>query len=397
MTPGTSHTLVGTLLASDPGTSREFRRQLLADVCAPDVRIRWRAVFELACLGDPGADALPALIAAALGDEDPGVRTHAARALTGGGRDAAEALFATLAEGGDHDAVLELLGGLGAEAVAVLANALSAEEPATRWAAAGALEDLATEDATEALIAALSDPDDEVRHCAATALGHVGAPAVGALLATLGDRLPMARAEAARALGYLADPSAFMPLIVALDDPDPGVRGSAAWALGCLRDPRALVPLLVALDDADHRVREGAAAGLGRSGDGRSVRPLIGVLEDVDDNVRCRAAAALGELGGRRALPFLIAALTCDPCEDVRWAASDAIAEIGTEAVAPLLEALDGEDEEARGWIALALETLGASAIESSVDDAHGHDRRLGPAHVREALSWTDEGRAAAM
>jgi HEAT repeat protein len=157
------------------------------------------------------------------------------------------------------------------------------------------------------------------------------------------------------------------------------------------------VPLLVALDDADARVREGAAAGLGRSGDGRAVRPLIALLEDADDRVRCRVAAALGELGGTRALPFLIASLTCDSSEDVRYAAADALGEIGSPAVAPLLEALDGEDEEARGWIALALETLGAPAIERSVHEAHGNEHRLGPTHVREALSWAGEGRAAAL
>jgi HEAT repeat protein len=188
-----------------------------------------------------------------------------------------------------------------------------------------------------------------------------------------------------------------MPLIVALDDADAEVRGSAAWALGSLRDPRALVPLLVALDDADGRVREGAAAGLGRSGDTRAVRPLIALLEDTDEFVRCRVVTALGELGGSRATEFLIASLTCDESEDVRYAAADALGEIGAGAVRPLLDAMEGEGEDVRGWIALALEALGVPAIERGVADAQGRERRLAPAHIREALSWIDQGRSAAM
>jgi HEAT repeat protein len=105
---------------------------------------------------------------------------------------------------------------------------------------------------------------------------------------------------------------------------------------------------------------------------------------------------ALGELGGSRALPFLVASLTCDASEDVRYAAADALGELGERAVQPLLEAMDGEGEDARGWIALALESCGAPAIEHSIARTHGEDR-LGPAHVREALGWNDEGRAAAV
>ena len=394
MTPGTSHTLVDMLLATDPASRREFEQRLLRDLENADARVRWRGAFELASLGGVSKEAITPLASAALHDSDESVRTHAARALAAGGDAAAASLVARLLDGADHDRSVELLAGLGTSAVDALAAALQGDDPAVRWAAVGALEDIASEAAVRTLIKALSHDDDEVRHCAVTALGHVGAPAIDAVLETLSDVSPVARSEAARALGYLADARSFMPLIVALDDPDPRVRGSAAWALGCLHDPRGLVPLLVALDDADARVREGAAAGLGRSGDARAVRPLITAIDDEDESVRCRTITALGELGAARALPFLIATLTCDASEDVRYAAADALGDLGAQAVQPLLEAMDGEDEEARGWIALALESLGAPVIERSVAQ---HDRRLGPAHVREALGWTDEGRATAV
>lgn len=397
MTPGTSHTLVDMLLATDPASRREFEQRLLRDLGDANARVRWRAAFELTCLGSPSDDAIAPLASAALHDPDDSVRTHAARALSAGGSAAASVLVAGLLDGADHDRSVEMLATLGTPAVDALAEALESDDPAARWAAVGALEDIASEQATRTLIGALSHDDEEVRHCAATALGHIGAPAVDALLVTLSDVSPVARAEAARALGYLADTHSFMPLLVALDDPDPEVRGSAAWAIGGLHDPRGLVPLLVALDDADARVREGAASGLGRSGDARAVRPLISALDDEDDSVRCRAITALGELGASRALPFLIATLTCDSSEDVRYAAADALGELGVQAVQPLLEAMDGEGEDARGWIALALESLGTPAIERSVAESHGREQRIGPAHVREALGWTDEGRSAAV
>jgi HEAT repeat protein len=385
------------LLATDPASRRAFEQRLIRDLEDADPRVRWRAAFELACLGSPSDGAIGPLAAVALHDEDESVRADAARALTGGGGAAATALVAHLLDGADHDRTVMLLASLGAAAVEALAAALESDDPAVRWAAVGALEDIASESATVALIAAFSHEDDEVRHCAATALGHIGAPAIDALLTTLSDVSPVARSEAARALGYLADPRSFMPLLVALDDPDAEVRGSAAWALGGLHDTRGLVPLLVALDDADARVREGAASGLGRSGDGRAVRPLIGALDDADEHVRGRIVHSLGELGGSRAMPFLIASLTCDASEDVRYAAADALGELGESAVQPLLEAMDGEGEEFRSWIALALESCGGPAIEHSIARAHGDDRRLGPVHVREALGWTDEGRAAAV
>jgi len=397
VTPGTERTLAALFLTTDSVAHAELAATLLCGLDDPDPRVRWRSAFGLGCLGAPGTEAVAPLVRAALTDEDPGVRSQAARVLALGGRTAADELVARLLGGSEHDATVALLRVVGAPAVEALAAGLEADDPSDRWAAVGALEDIGGADATSALVAALSHADDEVRHCAASALGHIGAPAVDALFATLADADPRTRSEAARALGYLADTRAFMPLIVALDDREAEVRGSAAWALGGLRDPRSLVPLLVALDDADPRVREGAAAGLGRSGDSRAVTPLIAVLEDADAHVRARVVHSLAELGQKRALPFLIAALTCDESEDVRWAASDALGEIGSVAVEPLLEAMDDEDDDARGWIALALESLGIPAIERGIAESHGRERRLGPQHVREALSWTDEGRAAAM
>jgi HEAT repeat protein len=161
---GTARTLVDTLLTEDPASRREYGRALVRDLGAADARVRWRAAFELATLGIPDAGAVPPLVAAALQDADAGVRAQATAALAVGGRTAAEALVSHLLNGGDHDRTVALLAAIGEPAVAALLVALSSREPPVRWSAVGALEDIAGDHATSALVGALSSADEEVRH-----------------------------------------------------------------------------------------------------------------------------------------------------------------------------------------------------------------------------------------
>jgi HEAT repeat protein len=84
-----------------------------------------------------------------------------------------------------------------------------------------------------------------------------------------------------------------------------------------------------------------------------------------------------------------------DPSEVVRHAAADALGELGELSVLPLLEALDDEGEDARSWIALALDAVGADAIEDVLArsaDGSALDRE----HIVEALGWLAEDRATA-
>lgn len=68
------------------------------------------------------------------------------------------------------------------------------------------------------------------------------------------------RAAAAAALGKIGDPSAVEPLIAALGDPDINVRQCAAGALGMLKDPGAIPPLVAALSRYDPFLFDRAAA-----------------------------------------------------------------------------------------------------------------------------------------
>ncbi len=99
------------------------------------------------------------------------------------------------------------------------------------------------------------------RIAAAWALGTMHAKRAAALLvrvATSPREAVEVRAEAAEALGYLGNRLAVEPLIGLLSDPAGDVRANAAFALGNLADPRAL-PFLEKLST------DGTAAGtLGR-------------------------------------------------------------------------------------------------------------------------------------
>jgi HEAT repeat protein len=380
--------LVRMLLANDDAARAPFAERLVGDLHDPDPVVRWRAALALGSLGrdDP---AVVAPLVAALSDPSAAVRSHASRALVRLGTVSLGPLVAALADPDAAAAALVTLAAIGAPAIAQLLEALSAGDGRLRWTAAAALEDIGGAQAVGALVGLLRDPgaDADARECAITALGHIGTPAVAALGEAIGAADARIREDAAAALGLTGDVRAFMPLIVALDDGVATVRGAAAWSLGGLRDARAFMPLLVALDDADPSARAGAAAGLGRFADPRATGPLISALEDDDERVRARVVSALGEIGDRKTVQFLMATLMFDPSEAVRHNAADALGEMGAVAVPPLLEALDGETEEARSWIVAALESIGAPAIESTLGDlADGEDAER--IRVSGALDW---------
>jgi HEAT repeat protein len=175
------------------------------------------------------------------------------------------------------------------------------------------------------------------------------------------------------------------------------VRESAAHALGELRDARAVQPLISAFADISDAAMEAvvqigepavdslipalayiarvAAPALARIGDGRAVEPLIRTLgshNPASSERRVQAeigaiAQALGEFKDPRAAEPLIS-LLADTHEygkiSVRSAAANALANIGTPAVKPLIAALgkgDVHEIEVKGEI---LAKIGAPAMD---------------------------------
>jgi hypothetical protein len=120
-------------------------------------------------------------------------------------------------------------------------------------------------------------------------------------------------------------------LIGALDDPQETVRHKALLALTEVKDPRAVVPITTLLVDTDGRIRAEAAQFLGESGDLRAVDPLIQALKQHDTELKAAAARALGNIGDERARDPLreLRLSTTDP--SVQRAVNEALTKLGEE------------------------------------------------------------------
>jgi HEAT repeat protein len=146
----------------------------------------------------------------------------------------------------------------------------------------------------------LADRSATARQEAAEALGQIGPaakPAVGALIAALGDTDDAVRDAAAETLAVFGK-DAVGPLTAALKHTDASVRRGAAAALGHMGpDARDAVPALIAMvkNDADSDVREAVVRALGSIGpDAKAAAPALrDALTDKEQHIREAAAAAL--------------------------------------------------------------------------------------------------------
>jgi HEAT repeat protein len=161
------------------------------------------------------------------------------------------------------------------------------------------------------LLAALNDPDTDVREAAAEALGWKGnADAVEPLVAAL--RAQQVGIYAVEALGKIKDQRAVEGLILVLGQDD--IEAAyAARALGELRDQRAVAPLVNVLKNSHAPYTRAAAQTLGAAAEALAklgaVEPLITALTETNERVRGSAAAALKESKDPRAISSLLAAL----------------------------------------------------------------------------------------
>jgi HEAT repeat protein len=123
--------------------------------------------------------------------------------------------------------------------------------------------------------------------------------------------------------------------------------------------------------------RAAAAFALGDMGHPGAVGPLVGALSDPSREVRSAAARSLGALNAAEGVEPLVRALATGSVP--RAVAGGALLTIGADAVAPLLELADAEDDRVR---ASAIELLG---LLGDAYDARqfAHRLRDGAAEVR--------------
>jgi HEAT repeat protein len=234
---------------------------------------------------------------------------------------------------GDSDPVrsrvLQALASLGAQAAPVLREHLASENPRVRQGVVELLGRFAEEDSSDALFAALLDPEAEVARKAAQVWRGRARELAADRKAALGRRIlefvksPRARkAETAVAsslliLGALGDPRAVPALLAHADRKRPAsVRQAALAALGELAPQgaaakTAVARLLPLLEETDFPgIVKPALDVLARLPVGKEhVERLARLLEKGPGPVKSFAARALGEAGGARAGEALLGAL----------------------------------------------------------------------------------------
>jgi HEAT repeat protein len=168
-------------------------------------------------------------------------------------------------------------------------------------------------DAVLALVRVLHDPEANVSHAAAYALGQIGPAARGAVPALLAYAPNMGFFDSAYFAKAVLSPigaAAVPALRTALDDPDVKIRVRAAQALGPIGPAaKEAVPGLIALLSEENEDPRGSAAsalgGIGPAAN-EAIPALTAALHDKQGPVRYAAAEALGKLGAA-AVPALIA------------------------------------------------------------------------------------------
>jgi HEAT repeat protein len=167
-----------------------------------------------------------------------------------------------------------------------------------------------------ALLAALEDPEGEVRARAAKTIGKIGSPGgVVPLIKTLSDPVWFVRLQAAKAIGALAHERAVRALVTALTDEAWQVRAAAAEALRRVGEPAVPALTECLFESRDRYAKEQVVEELQRT-------PLL--LEQVEalDGTHAGAAFAaqrfLREMARHGAISVLLDALRRHPRAGVR-------------------------------------------------------------------------------
>ncbi|BBU29952.1 hypothetical protein BTHE68_36860 [Burkholderia sp. THE68] len=299
-----------------------------------DAAVRRLAVIEAADLEEEAW--LPAIADALRHDADAAVRRTAAQRLGAWDTD---------------------------EAVDALCAALADSDTGTREASADSLSALKDPVAGERLLPHLASASANAftRAALLRALRELRLPkAAQPALAALSDAAPLVRREAVGVLGWLRHASALPQLTqLARADTSVDVRHAAVGALGFATDDSVLDTLKHALSDDEWRVREEAAATLGKLRLVAARDALERALADDYWQVTLQAARALGRLRDV-ASTHAVAELLTFPISNVRKEAALALGELGNRDALDVLEAALGDgDPEVRKAARIAIAQIG--------------------------------------
>lgn len=333
--------------------------ELLDDEVAP---VRQASAAALARLGDAGV--LDNLVAH-LDDEDALVRQAIVEAINSIGSPRTLDRILPLLETGSTrsmEAAVKILGYFGyPEALDAILAKLEDEDEMVQRAAISVLPYFEDPRALHALLAALDSPSPRTRGEAVRAIARTGAPETpGAVIRALRDPAPWVRYKACIAISELGGVSS-KDIVPLLHDPAPMVRVAACRAAGRTRDRLPVEELVLLTTDEDPEVRFAALSVLTTVRHPVALEALRKALES--EVPQARITAALGLAGfGRRGLGPLVELARSDRNEDVRRAALEALAGIGTPAAVEALLNLS-EDPRLRDHAVADLVAVAAEAV----------------------------------
>ena len=169
----------------------------------------------------------------------------------------------------------------------------------------------------------------------------------------------------------------------AVECPDPHTRRYAILLLSREKDPDLLPVYVAGLKDRDKGVREQSARALAEIGDQASAA-LMDLIRDKEWRVRYRAAEAFGLMAASPGTPVLIKVLH-DEKDHVRYMAAKSLGLIGDPAsLEPLIERLSDDNEFVRRIAAVSLAKIGLPRARSAITMAMEKER---DPEVREAMS----------
>ena len=182
-----------------------------------------------------------------------------------------------------------------------LLGAMKDRLPTLRIAALSALGRLRDRRAIEPVIAMLDDPDSKVRTSAAAALKKLGKAAHAPMLEAYRGGSIRARLVLLGALGRIKSPAISELLIAALDDPQAEIRLEAARVLGVRRDRRAVDRLLQAVAEGG-LYQSFYIRVLGEIGDPRAFESLQDLLMTPEFMLGREVVMALRKIDNARAV-----------------------------------------------------------------------------------------------
>lgn len=143
----------------------------------------------------------------------------------------------------------------------------------------------------------------------------------------LGSGNPAVRGDMMDLAKNVQDPLVAEALVAALSDENPELRVKALTALAEQEELSAVPAVALALEDPDLRVQVAAAECLGRLGDPVGAPALLAYVSSTS-TPPLNAVWALGQIGDASAIPVL-SKLQGSPDEHLAWNATQALRELG--------------------------------------------------------------------